>query len=209
MLLSPLEGLCLSHRVVMAPLTRVRANQRFACGPTAVKYYAERASQGGLLITEGCPVCPEAQYEYAAGIYTPEQEEAWKAVVDEVHARGCKISLQLWHPGRMIHSSWSKHPFLQSLGRPLPSVSCSATKPPGQTRTVDGTNAPYTEARELSRADIARLVQDFEQAASAAKRCGFDFVEIHGAHGYLFDQVRFLSHIPKHAAACTLSPHAT
>ncbi len=68
------RGLGLSHRVVMAPLTRVRGTDTFAPGPTAVQYYSERATPGGLLITEGSPLSPETQYEYAAGIYTAEQE---------------------------------------------------------------------------------------------------------------------------------------
>lgn len=188
-LLQPLPSLGLSHRALMAPLTRVRANERFECGPTAAQYYSERASPGGLVITEGAPVSPETQYEYAAGIYTPEQEAGWKKVVDAVHAKGGKISIQLWHLGRMAHSSWAQHPFLMSLGRPLPSVSSSSTIAPGATRGADGKKADFTPARELSAQEIReRLVQDFTLAAQAAQRCGFDFAEIHAAHGYLFNQ---------------------
>lgn len=85
MLFSELPALGLSHRIVMAPLTRVRGTERFACGPTAAQYYSERASRGGLLITEGSPVSPETQYEYAAGIYTEEHQQSWSKVVDAVH----------------------------------------------------------------------------------------------------------------------------
>jgi N-ethylmaleimide reductase len=103
-LFEPVASLSLSHRIVMAPLTRVRGTDRFACGPTAAQYYSERASRGGLLITEGSPISPETQYEYAAGIYTDEQTEAWKKVVQAVHAKGGKIAVQLWHLGRMCHA---------------------------------------------------------------------------------------------------------
>ena len=75
---------------------------------------------------------------------------AWKDVVDAVHARGGLISIQLWHLGRMAHASWAKNPFLVSLGRALPSVSCSSTIPPGGSRGVDGKSVPHVAARELS-----------------------------------------------------------
>ena len=186
---SPLARLGLEHRVVMAPLTRVRGNERFACGPTAVQYYSERASRGGLIVTEGAPICPETQYEYAAGIYTPEQEAGWKDVVAAVHAKRGLISCQLWHLGRMAHGSWAENDFLKSLGRPLPCVSSSATTAPGGSRGVDGKSKPHLPARALSKEEITvGLVRDFTLAAEAAKRCGFDFVEIHAAHGYLFNQ---------------------
>ncbi len=118
----------------MAPLTRVRGNERFACGSSAIQYYSERASDGGLLITEGAPVCPATQYEYAAGIYTEEQEIAWKRVVDAVHAKNGLISIQAWHLGRMAHASWANNEYLKSLGRPLPCESASATTAPGKSR---------------------------------------------------------------------------
>jgi N-ethylmaleimide reductase len=144
----------------------------------------------GLIITEGSPVSPETQYEYAAGIYTPEQTASWKKVVEAVHAKDGKISIQLWHLGRMAHGSWAENEFLRSLGRPLPSVSASATAPPGSSRNYKGERGvPYPPARELSAEEICiRLVADFVQAARNAKAAGFDFVEIHAAHGYLFDQ---------------------
>lgn len=186
---NPIPALNLEHRVVMAPCTRLRASDRFVCGPTAVQYYGERASKGGLLITEASPVCPETQYEYSPGIYTAEQEAGWKKVVDAVHAKGGLISIQLWHLGRLAHVDWANDPFLRSLGRPLPSASCSPTTPPGHSRGSDGKKRPHGQARELTREDITvRLVNDFKLAAEAAKRCGFDFVEVHCAHGYLFDQ---------------------
>jgi 2,4-dienoyl-CoA reductase-like NADH-dependent reductase (Old Yellow Enzyme family) len=173
-LLSPIPSLGLSHRVVMSPLTRVRGTDRFACGSGAAQYYSERATPGGLIITEGSPVSPETQYEYAAGCYTPEQTASWKTVVEAVHAKKGKISIQLWHLGRMAHGSWAEHPFLKSLGRPLPSVSCSPTTPSGASRNVKGERgSPYPQARELTAQEIrTRLVEDFVQAARNAKAAG-------------------------------------
>ncbi len=173
-LFTPIPSLGTSHRIVMSPLSRVRGTDRFTCGSGAVQYYSERATPGGLIITEGSPVSPETQYEYAAGCYTPEQIESWKAVVEAVHAKKGRISIQLWHLGRMAHGSWAEHPFLKSLGRPLPSVSCSPTTPPGASRNVNGERAtPYTQARELAADEIrTRLVEDFVLAARNAKAAG-------------------------------------
>src|SRR5438045_2893995 len=108
-----LGSLQLSHRIVMAPLTRLRGTDTFAPGPTTVEYYAQRATKGGLIITEAVPISPETPYEYAPGIYTKEQEEGWKKVADAVHAKGGFISMQLWHVGRVAHASWGKHPLLK------------------------------------------------------------------------------------------------
>ena len=186
---SALPSLGLSHRIVMAPLTRVRGNERFAPTDDVEVYYRQRASAGGLLITEGCPISPETPYEYACGIYTEEQERGWKRVVDAVHAKSCKISLQLWHLGRLSHASWAQHPFLKSLGRPLPSVSSSALAPSQVSRTPSGEKEPLTAPRPLSVEELGgRVLEDYRKAAQAAARCGFDFVEVHAAHGYLMDQ---------------------
>jgi N-ethylmaleimide reductase len=189
-LFSPVAQLGLEHRIAMLPMTRVRGTEKFECGETAAQYYSERATPGGLIITEGAPVSPETQYEYAAGIYTPEQEKSWKEVVDTVHAVGGKISIQLWHLGRMRHASWKDNDYLKSLGRNVETVSCSATTPEGGSRNNRGERAtPHGEARALTAEEIrTRLVNDFVEAAERAKRAGFDFLEIHAAHGYLFDQ---------------------
>ena len=89
--------------------------------------------------------------------------------------------MQLWHTGRMSHVSWADNAFLKSLNRPLPSVSCSATIAPGVTRGPDGNKYPHQKCRALTKEEIeGQLVDDFVLAAQAAKRCGFDFVEIHG-----------------------------
>jgi N-ethylmaleimide reductase len=189
-LFQPLPALNLSHRIVMAPLTRLRANQsNFAPTDLSVEYYKQRATPGGLLITEACPISPETPYDYAPGIYTTDQEEGWSRVVRAVHEKGGKISLQLWHLGRMSHACYGNHPFLRATGRPLGSVSSSAVAPLGSSRTYEGKKVENTPPRPLTLAELqTRLVNDYELAVQAAKRCNFDFVEIHAAHGYLFDQ---------------------
>ena len=189
-LFQPVADLGLDHRIFMAPMTRVRGTETFCCGPTAAQYYAERSSYGGMLITEGTPISPVTQYEYAASIYTDEQEEAWKIVSDAVHAQGGKLSMQLWHLGRMSHASWGENAFLKSLNRPLPSVSPSATVAPGKVRNVKSERGiPLTAARAMTKDEICvDLVNDFVDATRRAKRAGLDMVEVHAAHGYLFDQ---------------------
>ena len=191
-LFTPLQlgALRLEHRVVMAPLTRLRGTERFAPSDTAADYYAERASKGGLVITEGVPISPETQYEFAAGIYTAEQEERWSKVVAAVHARGGLISAQLWHVGRAMHASWANNEFLKSVGRPLPAVSSSDLPAKGKTPEWPSMKpADYLPPRALTTDEVRqRVVDDYRRAARAAKRAGFDAVEIHAAHGYLLDQ---------------------
>ncbi|KAH9245933.1 hypothetical protein BASA81_016573 [Batrachochytrium salamandrivorans] len=187
-----LGALKLSHRVVMAPLTRTRATDTFAPASTAVEYYTQRATKGGLLITEAVPISPETPYEYAPGIYTPEQEQAWKKIVDAVHDKGGLISMQMWHVGRTAHASWAENPFLKSLNRPLPSVGPSTVGLPPKLKGLDFVTkkqTPLPSPRQLTKEELTgRLVQDYVKAAEAAKRAGFDAVEIHCAHGYLIDQ---------------------
>ena len=183
-----LGALKLEHRVVMAPLTRLRgAKDTLAPGPTALDYYSQRASKGGLLITEACPISPETPNEWAPGIYTPEQEAGWKKVVDAVHDKGGLICLQLWHVGRVAHQSWGNHPLLKSLGRPLPTVSSSNVPIPAKATTLEyGTWKQVSPSipRELGAEEFrTRVVDDYRKAAQAAKRVGFDAVEIHAAHG--------------------------
>ena len=181
----------LEHRVVMAPLTRNRGTDRFVPSPTAAMYYAERATPGSLLITEAVPISPETPWEYAPGIYTEEQEKAWRRVADAVHNRGGFISMQLWHVGRTCHGSWKNNEFLKSLGRPLPNVSASAVAVPRGTTPEYPSSAqvPFDTPRELTAHEIkTRLVEDYRRAAQAAKRAGMDFCELHAAHGYLLMQ---------------------
>ena len=172
----------LSHRVVMAPLTRMRASVP-GNAPTALnaEYYAQRASKGGLIIAEASPVSPAAHYgPRVPGIHTDEQVEGWKGVVDAVHAKGGLIVLQLWHVGRISHSS------LQPDGK-LP-VAPSAIAASGDVMTSAGTRAPLETPRALETSEIAGIVADYGRAARNAMAAGFDGVEIHGANGYLLEQ---------------------
>eukprot|EP00462_Mataza_sp_D1_P024387 CAMPEP_0175133358 /NCGR_PEP_ID=MMETSP0087-20121206/7597_1 /TAXON_ID=136419 /ORGANISM="Unknown Unknown, Strain D1" /LENGTH=409 /DNA_ID=CAMNT_0016415837 /DNA_START=32 /DNA_END=1261 /DNA_ORIENTATION=- len=182
--------LSLKHRVVLAPLTRTRASEpELAPRDMAVEYYAQRATPGGLLITEATNISPEAVgYPHTPGIWTAAQTAAWKKVTDAVHAKGAYIVMQLWHVGRVSHPDFAQHPLAASSGLALPSVSASDIPIKGNTRTYLQKKTPHVPARPLATEEIARLVGDYRHAAENAKRAGFDGVELHAAHGYLIDQ---------------------
>ncbi|MEZ2311916.1 alkene reductase [Paraburkholderia sp. RCC_158] len=172
----------LEHRVVMAPLTRMRAKDP---GRTPhqlnAEYYGQRASAGGLIISEGSPVSETAHGLPATpGIYTSEQAAGWQKVTDAVHQKGGRIFLQLWHVGRISHRSH------QPRGaRP---VAPSAIAASGYGMSADFQRVPYEEPRALSTKEVAAVVQDFVNAARNAMAAGFDGVEIHAANGYLIEQ---------------------
>jgi len=172
----------LAHRVVMAPLTRMRAG-RPGNVPTALnaEYYAQRASRGGLIIAEGAPISPDAQGMPATpGIYSSEQIAGWGAVTKAVHAKGGLIFLQLWHTGRISHSSH------QPNG--APPIAPSAIAAAGNAFTATFERVPFETPRALETAEIPALVERYARAARNAKAAGFDGVEIHGANGYLLEQ---------------------
>ncbi len=169
----------LPNRVVMAPLTRNRAGANLA--PTALnaEYYTQRAS-AGLIISEASQISPQGMgYPNTPGIYSAEQVEGWKLVTEAVHQAGGRIFLQLWHVGRISHSS------LQPGGA-LP-VAPSAIAPAGEAATYEGM-VPFETPRALEIEEIAGIVEDYRKAAQNAMDAGFDGVEIHGANGYLIDQ---------------------
>ena len=185
------------HRCVLAPLTRNRATEPGLC-PHAlhVEYYEQRASSGGLLITEAVAISPEAVgYTSVPGIWTAEQAAAWAPVVSAVHAKGGKIVMQLWHTGRISQPSFGEHPLLKASGMALPSVSASAvpmahpkTGRPLQTSTYMGAEE-CAVPRALETDELqGRLLEDYRRAAKNALEAGFDGVELHAAHGYLIDQ---------------------
>jgi N-ethylmaleimide reductase len=182
-LFSPLAvgATTLAHRVVMAPLTRMRAGP---CNvPTAMnaEYYGQRASKGGLLISEATPVCPEGHgHPDVPGIYTVPQVEGWKAVTKAVHDKGGLIFMQLWHTGRTSHSSF------QPDGRPAPAPSAIRADSDGM--TAHWKRVPYETPRALETAEVAVVAAAFAQGARNAIAAGFDGVEIHGANGYLLEQ---------------------
>lgn len=172
----------LQHRVVMAPLTRMRASvPGNAPTPLNAEYYGQRASKGGLIIAEASPISPTAHYgPRTPGIYTPEQVEGWRGIADAVHAKGGILVLQLWHVGRISHST------LQPGGA-LP-VAPSAIAAVGDTMTASGQRAPFETPRALETQELPGIVADYAQAARNAIAAGCDGVEIHGANGYLLEQ---------------------
>lgn len=182
----------LKHRVVLAPLTRQRASKpAMAPRDICVEYYRQRASDGGLLITEGTNISTETcGYHNVPGIWTEEHVCAWRAVTEAVHAKGGFVFCQLWHAGRLCHPSWRDHPLLRSGKGPLPSVSASAIAAPGKSTNIypEGSSpGPNAVPRELRVEELQRVVSDYRHAARCAHRAGFDGVEIHAAHGYLLD----------------------
>jgi N-ethylmaleimide reductase len=174
-----LGPITLPNRLVMAPLTRNRALAGLVPNPLAVEYYGQRAS-AGLLITEATQVSQQGQgYQDTPGIYSKEQIAGWRKVTDRVHARGGRIFLQLWHVGRISHTS------LQPNGGAP--VAPSAVR--AKTKTfVGGTFADVSEPRALALSEIPGIIDSFRQGAANAITAGFDGVEIHGANGYLLDQ---------------------
>lgn len=169
----------LANRIVMAPLTRSRANADGTATPLMAEYYAQRAS-AGLIISEGVNISPEARgYASTPGIYTDSQIEAWKAVTKAVRLKGSRIFLQLWHVGRI------SHPSLQP-DQGLP-VAPSADRPITQVYTSTGYQ-PCVTPRALETAEIPPIIEQYVRAAGNALAAGFDGVEIHAANGYLIEQ---------------------
>ncbi|GLR46711.1 alkene reductase [Sphingomonas astaxanthinifaciens] len=167
----------LANRIVMAPLTRGRSGPRGIPTATVKEYYRQRAA-AGLIISEGTGISREGLgWPNAPGLWTEEQVEGWKPVTEAVHEAGGKIIAQLWHMGRLVHSSVTG----------LQPVSASATTAPHKAHTYDG-KKPYEEARALTADDIARIMGDYATATRNALRAGFDGVQLHGANGYLVDQ---------------------
>ncbi len=174
----------LGHRVVMAPLTRMRAEKSsFAPRPLNADYYGQRATQGGLIIAEASPVMSAGRGNPATpGIYTDAQIMGWRAVVDAVHAKGGLIFLQLWHVGRVSHSSF------HAGALPVAPSAVPITGAGMMAMTADGKVAPYETPRALEESEIADVIEAFRQGARNALAAGFDGVEIHGANGYLLEQ---------------------
>jgi N-ethylmaleimide reductase len=174
----------LGHRLVMAPLTRMRAERpSLAPRPLNAEYYAQRATPGGLIIAEASPVAVTGFGSPGVpGIYSEQQIEGWRKVVDAVRANGGVIFLQLWHVGRVSHSSFQP-------GGALPvSASAVAISSEFKASTADGKIVPYETPRALETDEISGVVDAFRQAAQNALTAGFDGVEIHGANGYLIEQ---------------------
>lgn len=174
-----LHDLTLSNRMVMAPMTRNRADELNAVKPMTVTYYQQRAS-AGLIITEATQVSPDGVgYPATPGIHSEAQVTAWRKVTDAVHAKAGHIFLQLWYCGRISHPS-----LLPDNATP---VAPSAIRPAGQAVTYTGMQ-DFVTPHALTTAEIPHIVAQFKHGAAMAKRAGFDGVEVHGANGYLIDQ---------------------
>jgi N-ethylmaleimide reductase len=175
-----LHDLALQNRIVMAPLTRSRADVMGVPKPFVRDYYAQRAS-AGLIISEGTQTSFAGQgYARTPGIHTPGQIAAWQAVTDAVHARGAKMFMQFMHCGRIAHP----------LNRQIPDVPVapSAVKPAGQMWTDQQQMQDYPTPRALDTSELPTLIDEFVTAARNAMAAGFDGVELHAANGYLLNQ---------------------
>lgn len=174
-----LGQMTLPNRIVMAPLTRNRADARNVPSELAVEYYTQRAS-AGLIITEASPISQQGQgYQDTPGIWTDEQVAAWRKVTDSVHAAGGHIVIQLWHVGRVSHTS------LQPNGGAP--VAPSAIRAEAKT-FVNNSFADVSTPRALELSELPGILDDYRRAAANAVRAGFDGVEIHAANGYLIEQ---------------------
>lgn len=186
-LFSPLKvgALTLPNRVFMAPLTRLRSIEPGDIPtPLMAEYYRQRAS-AGLIITEATQISFQAKgYAGAPGLHTQEQLNAWKKITQAVHDEGGHIAVQLWHVGRISHNS------LQP-GQQAP-VAPSAIAADTRTTVRDETGAwvrvPCSTPRALETEEIPGIINDFRQATVNAREAGFDYIELHAAHGYLLHQ---------------------
>jgi N-ethylmaleimide reductase len=184
-LFSPLSlgDYTIPNRVVMAPMTRQRADAQGVPSPLAIEYYSSRAD-AGLLITEGTGPSPMGMgYARSPGIYSDAQITAWRKVTDAVHARGGRIFLQIMHVGRIAHSA--------NRTIPDPPVAPSAIRAAGQMWTDSQGMQPHDMPRALALAEIPTVIQEYAAATRNALTAGFDGVELHSASGYLPNQ--FLS----------------
>jgi len=179
-LFDPLKvgALTLPNRVVMAPLTRLRAGATNTPNALMVAYYTQRAS-AGLILTEATPVSPQGiGYHGVPGIWSKEQVAAWKKITRSVHEAGGRIFLQLWHVGRI------SDPVFHNGGLP---VAPSAIAAKGHVSLLRP-QRPFVVPRALETSEIPGIVESFRRGAQNAQEAGFDGVEIHGANGYLLDQ---------------------
>lgn len=179
-------SLTLHNRIAMAPMTRARAANGVADAQTAL-YYRQRAS-AGLIVAEGTPISREGTgFVFIPGIWSDEQVKGWRLATDAVHAEGGKIFAQIWHVGRMSHTS------IQADGAQPVSASAIPARDANSKAFIvhdDGTSdfADASVPRPLGTDEVARVVEDFANAATNAIEAGFDGVEIHGANGYLIEQ---------------------
>lgn len=182
-----LGAVALPNRILMAPLTRMRATAPYDVpNDLMVEYYRQRSS-AGLIVSEGTQISPIGKgYMDTPGIYSDEQVAGWRQVTDAVHAAGGRIAAQLWHVGRVSHESFHDGGLPVSASA-LPYRNRTTVKGPDGRPTRENCPTP----RALTTAEVAATVEDYRRATENARAAGFDLVEIHGAHGYLIHQ--FLS----------------
>lgn len=165
------------NRIFMAPLTRARADKSGVPTSIMAEYYAQRAT-AGLIISEATGISRAGLgWIYAPGIWSQAQVEGWKPITQAVHNKGGKIVCQLWHMGRLVHSSTTGQPPLAP----------SAIKAPGEIHTYDG-KKPYETPKTMTLDEIRQTIDDYRVAARHAIQAGFDGVQIHAANGYLIDE---------------------
>lgn len=178
-----LGDISLPNRIVMAPLTRSRANSHGVPSDLAPTYYSDRAD-AGLIIAEATQISFEGMgYPRTPGIHTDAQKAGWKRVLDAVHGAGGRMVLQLWHVGRIAAHA--------NRGEAADIVAPSAIRAPGEMYTDQHGMVPHDAPRALETQEIARLADEYARAAETAIAIGFDGVELHSANGYLLHQ--FLS----------------
>lgn len=180
-----LGALRLKHRVIMAPLTRSRSVQPDSVpGDLMREYYEQRASDGGLIITEATNISLTSRgWLGAPGLYSDQQVEGWKKIVSAVHAKGGHMFAQLWHSGRSSHTSMT--------GGAIPvsaSVDPTYWENPNHLVSIPGGWVQPSPHRALALHEIPGIVADYREAAKRAMAAGFDGVELHAANGYLVDQ---------------------
>ncbi|WP_337062639.1 alkene reductase [Kineococcus sp. G2] len=175
-----LGDLQLANRVVMAPLTRMRAEADGTPNALIAEHYAQRASTG-LIVTEGTYPTPESRaYAGQPGIVTPAHVEGWRRVADAVHAEGGRLAMQVMHGGRVSHTAITGTDRI---------VAPSAIAIQGEAHLPDGTKAPYPVPHALTRDEVRGVVDDFVAASKrAVLEAGLDGVEVHGANGYLLHE---------------------
>ena len=186
-LFTPLEigPMTLKHRLVMAPLTRNRSEQPGDIpGKMMLEYYTQRASDGGLIVSEATTISPTARGWFGApGMFSDSQVEGWKKIVDAIHAKGGHIFSHLWHTGRSSHIDTSGSMPVSSSVNPAYWENAS-----DHLVSTPGGWAQPSPHRALDISEIPGIVEDYRRAAERAKAAGFDGVELHAGNGYLQDQ---------------------
>ncbi len=180
-LFTPLQAgaLTLANRILMAPLTRCRAEEGHVPGALMAEYYAQRASAGLIIAEATMAMEGHSAFWKEPGIYSDAQVAGWKKVTDGVHAAGGRIALQIWHGGRACH------PLLNGGRQPVAPSAIAISN--DEVHTPEG-KQPYTVPRELRDDELPGIVAGFAHAAAQARAAGFDGVEVHGANGYLLDE---------------------